>query len=251
MQSEKNRHWVKIMGLITLSQLATGADGTFQCHNLFSNASGPSSRYVTTCGGNGWIINVPKSSARIEVLTISGVVISPVQDGTGNQFVADGIFSLGILRVPGVLPGQSADIVIRIWNTNTGPAFESASARRSERIHFWALGEEPHPPALQQISDYQGIHVVPIFVGPWDPQCPPQHLNLSIYPNPLDRDSIRVQWQNVGEWIRPNLQISDDMVEWQPVSDRCCWNGQAIPLDRAKAFFRLQWTPYPAVVWPE
>ena len=228
---------------------AAVADGFFSCHNLFPSRPTELLPYVTTCDGNGSIVKVPVSSARIEVLMPDGQIISPVRDGTGDLFRLDGIFTLGVLAVPGAQPGHGVDIVIRIWNINTGLTFESASCGRARTFHLSMLGGQSSPPALTWITDFSGFHVVPIFCcGFFEPLCPPRTLDLRVLPK--DQSSITVVWPNPGEWIYPSLEASDDWISWQPVTDRDFWNVATISLDRPKTFFRLSW-PQPPEVWPE
>ena len=130
------------------------ADGGFSAKNLFGASD---KRYVRDVDG---VTPLNKTTGRFEILS-GGAVISPVTDGTGNAFAADGIFALGIVNIPGTSGGGSALVNIRAWDNQFGATFADAVASGGHfgefQVLVTGLGEGISPPASDAFEGFRSF----------------------------------------------------------------------------------------------
>jgi hypothetical protein len=106
--------------------------GTFSVKNLGAG-------FDQTLFESDGVTKIPKASGRIEIL-YKGSVITSVRDGTGNGFLTDGIFALGVFTLPDVPVGGSAVVEVRVWDNATGSTFATATSTGSELVEVSGLG---------------------------------------------------------------------------------------------------------------
>ncbi|MBN8249037.1 MAG: hypothetical protein J0L84_16535 [Verrucomicrobia bacterium] len=99
---------------------------------------------------------------RVQVLDGQGIVISPNLDGLGVPFVADGLFDLGILTIPGSQPGGTTGVIIRAWDSSTGLTWDAATVRGTRIVTLTGLGGGTvPPPSLAEAGNFRGIVTSP------------------------------------------------------------------------------------------
>lgn len=138
-------------GLVALS-LSAFAQGTFNGKNTSTSP---------VLGADG--LRLSKVTGRVEIL-VGGTVLSTAK----NTFAADGIFSLGVITVPGAAAGSTASVTVRAWDTSAGAtyaaAFASGSGFASSTFDVVGLatGTTP-PPAMDNFTGLKlgGTVVVP------------------------------------------------------------------------------------------
>jgi len=132
--------------------------GTVNLNNNFIPPGGSEKAYILGLDCE----PMAKAVGRVEVLSADGTLISPVQDGTGNSFGADGLFSLGVLAVPGSQPGGSGTIFIRAWDNSTGPTYATATVKVESLVTLTGLGGGViPPPSLGEAGNFTGIAICP------------------------------------------------------------------------------------------
>lgn len=219
--------------------------GRFICNNTFRLPDGDERAYLRIPGP----APTPKGLGRVEVLSMSGALLSSVKDGTGNPLVADGLFHLGILEVPGTQPGDSAEIIIRAWDASQGATYHSSicpQTRQSVVLRIGPLGGGSLPiPSLGAISDFRGIS------GLWEPTpCPAGPFRLvSIVP--VETWALRIEgfgWGTYALWSSTNLVNWTDTGNWSRASgpaDSCFFIVDTRPLSDGGSVHYFKVEPKP------
>ena len=96
--------------LCFVAALPLAAQGTFSAKN-------DSTTLVLRGDGT----KLSKAVGRVEIV-YQGKVLNTAK----NNFAADGIFSLGVMTVPGVGAGGTATITVRVWDSSVGATYEAA-----------------------------------------------------------------------------------------------------------------------------
>ena len=142
--------------LVTLLALQSAllADGGFSAKNSFGASD---RRYLLDVDG---VTPLGKGFGRFEILS-GGVRISPVADGTGSTFYADGLFALGIVTVPGTTAGSSATVLVRAWDNRFGATYADAVATGGHFGEFQCLvtglGEGISPPSTDAFAGFKSF----------------------------------------------------------------------------------------------
>ncbi|MBN8245940.1 MAG: hypothetical protein J0L84_00695 [Verrucomicrobia bacterium] len=145
---------------------------------------------------------LPKHLGRVEVLDATGAVIK------AGGLVADGLFNLGVVAIPGSTPGGAGNIVIRAWDTSTGDSFDATALRAQTLVTLTQLGGgDLPPPRLGDVSDFAGLFVLPLTSGPG-----------FVSVEKRGNATIRIQCDgNLGEAFR--LWGSNDLLHWREAAD--------------------------------
>lgn len=97
-----------------------------------------------------------KVVGRVELL-YKGAVLN-----TKNTFAADGIFSVGVIAIPGVGPGGSAEITVRAWDSTEARTFLLAEANGSPTgsatFTVSGLGSAATPPPA--LDNFKGLIII-------------------------------------------------------------------------------------------
>lgn len=133
--------------LIQVQAFELAAQGTFNAKN-----SGSFSPVLSQDG----VTKLSKLFGRVEIL-YKGKLLSTAK----NTFAADGIFSLGALTIPDVIPGGSAEITIRVWDSRGGATFAFAAASGygvgASTFVVAGLGGPSAPPA--PMDNFRGLTI--------------------------------------------------------------------------------------------
>ena len=100
---------------ITTATLTQAQDGTFAASNVIAGVR----QYIYDTDGTTFL---PKSNGAVQFV-LNGTVLGA---GTYGLFI-DGIFSAGVIRVPG-LAGNVVTIGVDVWDKSTGATYAIASA---------------------------------------------------------------------------------------------------------------------------
>jgi hypothetical protein len=149
-----------LLAVITLAAgLSALAQGTVNINNNFTAVGASAKAFVYLDGG---VLPVPKGLGRVEVLDATGAVISPIKDGTGNPFGADGLFFLGVTEVPGTSAGGNGSIAIRAWDSSTGSTYATALSKAIQVVTITGFGGGLTPtPTLGTAGNFAGLTLSP------------------------------------------------------------------------------------------
>lgn len=143
------------IGIAALS-VSAFAQGTFNGKNTSTSP---------VLGADG--LKLSKATGRVEIL-VGGTVLSTAK----NTFAADGIFSLGVLTVPGVAAGGTASVTVRAWDTSAGATYADAFAAGKFATATFDVaglgGGLVTPPAMDNFKGFSlsaGSVVVPLSLN--------------------------------------------------------------------------------------
>jgi PEP-CTERM motif len=144
--------------LASLAVLAVHAQGTFNASNDFVPAGFTTKAFVLAGGCQ------PVSEAVWRVDIVNPRSESHLSPGgpAGVAFTSDGLFSIHGLSVPGMPTGGSADLVLRVWDSSTGPTYADALVRDETVVTIRNLGGGNIPPAtFAADSNFVGMKLYP------------------------------------------------------------------------------------------
>lgn len=140
------------LGLV--AAFAVEAQGVFNSNNNYTPA-GATSRAFVRCLGDG--VPLPKAVGRIEYVLPDGTSLTP-GGRAGVPLVADGLFFINLITVPGVPVGGTANIIVRAWDSSTGATYDAALARGQVSVTITDLGGGNKPPATFALnSNFTGM----------------------------------------------------------------------------------------------
>lgn len=142
-------------------QLLVGAAGLLASASLFAqgqfnfnNLSGSRPKVfgvdgTTPLAGANYLVDIlvkNPSTGNYQGIEKSGVAFSGVAPLSGSNA---GLFSGGVLTIPFVAPGGTADVIVRAWDVTTGASYDAATVRGSVSFSIASLGggTPPAPPA--------------------------------------------------------------------------------------------------------
>lgn len=173
-----------------------------------------------------------KDRWRLELLDSAGVLI---RSGT---FTLDGYFSLGVVEIPGSVPGGVGFVVLRVWDITSGETYNTADTRVSRAITLFDLGGGALPAStLARGSDFYGGYISLIQPEIWTgPDVEINHIEAT--------DGGLWIWGSCrplsGPWV---LQVSSDLSRWtqMPNSElHLVSDGWFVPTaDGTMTFFRV------------
>jgi len=141
--------------LTHLAVLPGWGAGLINLNNNFTPPGGASKAFVLGQDGQ----PMAKALGRVEVLDSTGALIR------SGGFGANGLFFLGVTEIPGTVPGGSGEIIIRVWDSSTGGAWETATDRYVAHVSLYQLGGGGHPiRSLGTGSNFAGF---PCLCPPW------------------------------------------------------------------------------------
>lgn len=142
---------------LLLTSFALHAQGTFNASNNFIPAGSTTKAFVL--GGD--CLPLSKAVGRVDILDArDGSFLSPAGPA-GIALTLDGLFFINGLSVPGVATGGSAQVVVRVWDSSTGPDYASALARGQTLVTISNLGGGSVPAAsFAANSDFVGVGLV-------------------------------------------------------------------------------------------
>lgn len=143
-----------LMFSLFLTCLAVHAQGTFNASNNFIPPGSTTKAFVL----DGLCQPLSKTVGRVNILDArDGSILSP-NGSAGVALTLDGLFFINGLSVPGVATGGSAQVVIRVWDSSTGPDYASALARGQTLVTISNLGGGNIPSAtFAANSDFVGV----------------------------------------------------------------------------------------------
>ncbi len=123
---------------------ASARDGTFYASAVISGVR--EYVYLYDWGGE----KLPKDRGAVQFVYKGAVV------GAGTYgFLVDGLFSAGVIGIPGEA-GDRVAITVDVWDKASGATFETAYGRLSQTVSI-VLGGAGSPPALPaQLTGYTG-----------------------------------------------------------------------------------------------
>lgn len=132
-----------------LASASLFAQGTFN----FNNLSGTRPKVfgvdgTTPLAGANYLIDIlvkNPTSGNYEGVQKSGAAFTGVAPLTGSNA---GLFSGGVLTIPFVAPGATADVRVRAWDITSGASYDSATIRGNVEFSIANLGGGGQPPAV-------------------------------------------------------------------------------------------------------
>ncbi len=98
------------------------------------------------------------ATGNYEGVTKAGIAYTGVAPLTGANA---GLFSGGVLEVPFLIPGASADVMVRAWDVTSGATYASAGWKGEVSFSIAALGGAGSPPTLPAVLANFSWFVVP------------------------------------------------------------------------------------------
>ena len=130
-----------LLGLSALGQ------GTVNIHNNFTPQGSSTKAYVLGMDNQ----PLAKAFGRVEVVDSNGEVIK------SGGFALPGIFALGVVEIPGTVPGGGGRIVLRFWDSSSGSSYDTAMYRTQVPVQLSILGGNAlPPPSLEVAGDFTG-----------------------------------------------------------------------------------------------
>lgn len=156
-------------------QLLVGAAGLLASASLFAqgqfnfnNLSGTRPKVfgvdgTTPLAGANYLVDIlvkNPTTGNYEGIQKSGVAFTGVAPLTGSNA---GLFSGGVLTIPFVAPGATADVRVRAWDITSGATYDAATIRGSVEFSIASLGggTPPAPPASMANFASFNIAVIP------------------------------------------------------------------------------------------
>ena len=156
-------------------QLLVGAAGLLASASLFAqgqfnfnNLSGRRPKVfgvdcTTPISGANYLVDIlvkNPSTGNYEGIQKAGVAFTGVAPLAGSNA---GLFSGGVLTIPFVAPGATADVRVRAWDITSGASYDAATIRGSVEFSIASLGggTPPAPPASMANFASFSIAVVP------------------------------------------------------------------------------------------
>jgi len=135
--------------LILVCEAALGQGlGLVNLNNNFTPAGGTTKAFVLGRDG----LPMAKAIGSVEILDVTGHVIR------SGRLAAAGIFALGVVEIPGTVPGGNGQITIRIWDNSTGATYDTAEIKLSTVVSLFGLGGGVIPvPGLGLASNFTGL----------------------------------------------------------------------------------------------
>jgi len=144
-----------LSAVLALSGLTSQAQGVINGFNAFKPPGSSVNALVLDAH---WINPLLPEVGRVEVLTADGLtVLSPIKDGQGNKLIAPGVFSLGLMTIPGSTVGSSASVMLRAWDNSTGTTFATALCRGTVHVTFPSVGSANAPSNFVLDSNFRGM----------------------------------------------------------------------------------------------
>jgi len=201
--------------------------GTVNLNNNFFPPGSDSKALVF--GSNGQPL--AKGAGRIEILDIHG---NSIKEG---PLAADGVFFLGVVEIPGTVPGGNGAIIIRAWEGPPGSTYESAIHSGSVIVTLVSLGGGVIPsPSLGTAGNFTGI-LIP-------PPIPPSAVLHEIQ---VTASGLEVHGEGVYKYTWA-LWASHNLMDWHPMGAPQTpqlghpFRGDlrwTIPVPDQSAFFRI------------
>jgi len=144
---------ILLSALGCLAALSVEAQGIFSANNNYTPI-GASDRALIRCGHG---VPVSKAVGRVEFVLPDGRSLTP-GGAAGVPLLANGLFSITGITVPGVPVGGTANIIVRAWDSSTGPTYYDALLRGEVNVTITDLGGGIKPPATFALnSNFTGI----------------------------------------------------------------------------------------------
>ncbi len=146
-----------ILGLTAV--VAVEAQGVFNANNNYVPPGASSRALIWDYSNSGSGPPLSKSTGRVEFLLLDGTYLTP-GGRAGVPLVANGLFFINGVVVPGVPVGGTAHIIVRAWDSSTGAFWDSALERNCAPIIITGLGGGDIPPATFAMnSNFQGLQL--------------------------------------------------------------------------------------------
>ena len=218
--------------LLLCSSLLTALaqNGNINFNNNFVPSGSSTKAFLTDSSGH----PLPRGTWQVEVVDTLGNVLKSV------PLAVDGLFFMGVINVPGTVPGDSTVVTLRGWLKSSGSSYDTASWRAQQRIQLRNLGGgATPPPSLETAGDFVGA-VFDWRRPPWD--GPP----VVVFPlEPSESGLVYTADLLPGGW-KWRLYTSPDLVNWSPSgSAQLGGYGRrwSLPLPETTVFFRVLQEP--------
>ncbi|MEN9677230.1 MAG: hypothetical protein RIS76_3126 [Verrucomicrobiota bacterium] len=186
--------------LILLCEAALG-QGLVNLNNNFTPTGASAKAYIIGHDG----LPMAKALGSVEILDSSWNVIK-----SGGLVIA-GIFWFGVVEIPGIAPGGSGSIIIRVWDNSTGASYDTAIRRSYAIVTLVGLGGGSiQTPSLAMIGNFTGISLECLFCTSWWPT----YVHIEGIGLIGDQVMVRAICDAGHDWA---LWSSTNLVEWFPV----------------------------------
>jgi len=161
-----NKLLLTALGMVVA--LSTYAQGTFNASNNYPIPGQPDplkKAFILNDAGAA----LSKAVGRVEILNAADSTTLSPGGSAGVALLADGLFFINGLSVPGVATGGSAQIIVRAWDSTSGATFAEALNKVSGLITVSSLGGGTTPAAtFAANSTFTGLQLpgVPVIPEP-------------------------------------------------------------------------------------
>jgi len=140
------------VGLLAMAQ------GTFNASNNYpvGGPTGPKAYVLDTDG-----LPLSKATGKVQILNAANQeTLSPNGDA-GASLLADGLFFINGIIVPGAATGSSASLIVRAWDSSSGATWALATEKISGLVTVNNLGGGTTPAAtFAADSNFSGLKLV-------------------------------------------------------------------------------------------
>lgn len=188
--------------MFTLTWGVALGQGLVNFHNDFTPPGAAEKAYVRDCRCE----PLNPANCQVEILDSTGESIK------SGRLVAAGIFSFGVVAIPGSVPGGNASITIRAWDVTTGATYQTATEKVAGVVFLAGLGGGGGPiPTLGMIGDFTGL-----WFG-WEcGLCWQAATKINQISAAEDRLIIQAEGNYLTAWT---LMSSTNLVDWVPVGE--------------------------------
>jgi hypothetical protein len=224
------RHWLAflLLGVSALGQ------GTVNLNNNFTPQGSPTKAFVLGMDNQ----PLAKAVGRVEVLDANGMVLK------SGGFALPGIFALGVVEIPGALPGGTGIISLRFWDSSSGSSYDNAMYRTQVQVRLSTLGGGTlPPPPLQVAGDFTGAWLAtPIAISALITEFIPSENSVRI----RAIGTLNQQWTlwTTGNWISWNPAGASQQPVYDPLIGSSMGSMEwMVPSSGDIAFFKVESAP--------
>lgn len=208
--------------------------GTVNIHNNFTPQGSSTKAYVLGMDNQ----PLAKAVGRVEVLDSMGMVLK------SGGFALPGIFALGVVAIPGTVPGGGGMIVLRFWDSSSGSSYDTAMYRTQVQVRMSTLGGGTIPsPPLEVAGDFTGAWLAnPIAISALITDVVPGENSVRI----RAIGTLNQQWTlwTTGNWISWNPAGASQQPVYDPVIGSSMGSMEwIVPTSGDIAFFNVQSAP--------
>jgi len=229
-----NRNCIRRWLAFLLFGVSALGQGTVNIHNYFIPQGSATRAFVLGMDHQ----PLAKAVGRVEVLDANGMVLK------SGGFALPGIFALGVVEIPGTLPGGTGLISLRFWDSSSGASYDTALYRTQVQVRLSTLGGGTIPsPPLEVAGDFTGAWLAtPIAISALITEVIPGENSVRI----RAIGTLNQRWTlwTTGNWISWNPASASQQPVYDPVIGSSMGSMEwMVPSSGDIAFFNVQLVP--------